>query len=436
MLVPSMEHFIPADHPVRKLDRVLDLSFVHDQVREKYCQNNGRPSVDPEVVIRLFLLQALMNIPSVRKLMCEVKVNLAYRWFIGYRLDEDLPDHSTLSRALDRIGDDVFDGLFKQTVAQCKSSGLIDGQVLHLDATTIRADLNITKVNKPDSSDKDARFGRFPGGGKKPGYKQDTIADGKKRVVVGIDVKPANAPDDSGMSELVDDVIGRLGAVPEALCADAAYGSGKNSALMEERGVRLISPPQKATGKDGRFSVEDFVYDESGDVFICPTGKRLQYIGDEVDVRKRRRFAALRSECRVCDWKLCCTKYSRREIKVSASHGSLIRLRVDSHTEDFKQIYAGRAPTIEGVFAEAKRLHGLGRAWRRGLMKMRVQSFLIASVMNYKRLEAFYWLILRSKRGYNSLLRVMQRILSELTRTELPIPSTHRSQLATLANRG
>lgn len=214
------------------------------------------------------------------------------------------------------------------------------------------------------------------------------------------------------------------------------HGVCKNRASMEERGVRLISPPQKAMGKDGRFSVEDFVYDEANDLFVCPAGKRLRYIGDSVEVRKRRRFAALRSACRVCDWKLCCTKYSRREIKVSASHASLVRLRADSHTEDFKQIYAGRAPTIEGVFAEAKQRHGLGRAWRRGLMKMRVQCFLIASVMNYKRLAALYWLVLHLKRGNNVLLRVIRRILSELTKIERQIPFTHRSQLAALVNRG
>src|SRR3970282_744675 len=83
MLLPPLENFVPADHRLRKLDRVLDLSFVHEAVRERYCQDNGRPSVDPEVVMRLFILQALEGIRSVRELMNEAEVNLAYRWFIG-----------------------------------------------------------------------------------------------------------------------------------------------------------------------------------------------------------------------------------------------------------------------------------------------------------------------------------------------------------------
>ena len=99
-LLPPLESFVPQDHYLRKLDKVLDLGFVHESVRDRYCQDNGRPSVDPEVIIRLFLIQALEGIRHVRELLRQVQVNLAYRWFIGYELDEPLPDHSTLSRAL------------------------------------------------------------------------------------------------------------------------------------------------------------------------------------------------------------------------------------------------------------------------------------------------------------------------------------------------
>ena len=162
MLLPSLESFIPHDHYLFKLNKVLDLKFVHDAVRDRYCQDNGRPSIDPEVIIRLFLIQAMNGIPHVRELMRQVQVNLAYRWFIGYDLVEPLPDHSTLSRALSRFGDDVFDQLFQQSISRCQSSGLVEGQVLHVDATTIRADIDRERVNKSNSSDPDARFGRFP----------------------------------------------------------------------------------------------------------------------------------------------------------------------------------------------------------------------------------------------------------------------------------
>ena len=390
VLLPPIEDFVPSEHRLRRLHGVLDLSFVHEAVRDKYCQDNGRPSVDPEVLLRLFLLQAIEGIGQVRELMRQVQVNLAYRWFIGYELDEELPDHSTLSKALDRFGDEIFNELFARSIEQCRQSGLIEGKVLHVDATTIRADLDANRVNKADSSDKDARFGRFPGGQTKPGYKQQTMVDGRKRVVVGVSVTPANLADDSKMCEMIDDSIVRLKQVPEAVCGDAAYGSGKNRAELTERGIRLVSPPPRAktyTGEE-QFTTEDFIYDESRDEFVCPAGKRLKYVGKETERRHRRKYAALRSECEVCAWKSCCTRGSRRELKVGVHHSALIELRADSRTESFRALYRRRAPVIEGVFAEAKQWHGLQRAWRRGLRKMQVQSLLVASVLNFKRLTA------------------------------------------------
>ena len=392
MLLPSLEEFIPEDDYLRKINGGLDLAFVPEAVADQYCQDKGRPSIGPEVVVRLFLLQAIEGIGSVRRLMQRAHVDLAYRWFIGYRVDEKLPDHSTLSRALDRFGDEVFNELFIRSVSQCQESGLIEGKVLHLDATTIRADLDANRVNKPDSPDKDARFGRFPGGKVKPGYKGHALADGKKRVVVGVTVTPANSPDDSTMTEMIDDVSARLGSSPEALCADAAYGSGRNSSEMEKRHIRLVSPPQKPktyTG-DKYFTVKDFEYDESKDQFTCPASHTLKHIYIEKQ-RGRKVYRAHRTKCRECSLKSQCTISERRSIKVSRYHASLVRLRADYKTESFKQLYRQRSPVIEGVFGEAKQWHGLRRAWRRGLSKMLVQCLLVAAVLNFKRLTGVLW---------------------------------------------
>jgi transposase len=387
MLLPPLESFIPEDHYLRKLNRVLDLSFVHDTVRERYCQDNGRPSIDPEVIIRLFLIQAIEGIPRVRELMRQVQVNLAYRWFIGYELSERLPDHSTLSKVLDRFGDEVFNELFERSVAQCRGSGLIEGRVLHVDATSIRADLSANHVGQADSSDKDARFGHFPGGSVKPGYKQHTVADGRKRVIVGWSVTPGDIQEHDEAVGVVDAVIKRLDKVPEAVCADAAYASGQNASEMASRGIRLVSPPPKAKTYTGEayFSVEDFEYDESHDLFVCSGGRQLRYVYTEKK-RGRRIYQAGRSDCRDCPLRSQCTKGEKRQLQVSAYHGSLVRLRADSRTESFKKLYASRAPVIEGVFAEGKQWHGLARAWRRGLRKMLVQCLLVSAVINFKRL--------------------------------------------------
>jgi len=386
-LLPPLESLIPQDHHLRRLDRVLDLSFVHEAVRDHYCQDNGRPSIDPEVVLRLFLIQALEGITHVRELMRQVQVNLAYRWFIGYQMDEKLPDHSTLSKALDRIGDKVFNELFERSIAECKRSGLIEGRVLHVDATTIRADIDANKVNKPGSSDADARFGKFPGKCTAPGYKQHTVADGKARVVLGLSVTPANRAETNEALSVIDEATSRLDSLPEAVCCDAAYSSGKNAASLETRGIRLVSPPQKPRTytKDRYYTVEDFAYDEENDQFTCPGGKVLKYVGTEKQ-RRRKNYRARRSDCRECPLRSQCTQSVRRHLKVTKYHASLIRLRADSKTDSFKELYRSRAPVIEGIFGEAKEWHGLRRSWRRGLSKMLVQCLLVSAVLNFKRL--------------------------------------------------
>jgi transposase len=390
MLLPPLAEYVPSDHRLKRLNRVLDLSFIHEAVRDRYCQDNGRRSIDPEVVMRLFLLQAIEHIGEVRELMRQVQMNLGYRWFIGYELDETLPDHSTLSKALDRFGDTVFNELFERSIAQCRKSGLIEGKVLHVDATTIRADIDKNKVNQPESSDEDARFGHFPDGTIQPGYKQQTVVDDANRVVLGIEVRPANESEHDSAVAVIDEVIERLGSRPEVVCADGAYGSGVNMAALEERGVRFVSPPPQAktyTG-DQYFSVEDFRYDEKQDQFVCPAGACLRCVSTEKK-RGRKLYQAGRSVCRQCPRRSECTTGKYRTVKVTAHHAALMRLRADSKSEDFQQLYRGRAPAIEGVFAEAKQQHGLRRAWRRGLTNMRIQCLLIAAVINFKRLVMF-----------------------------------------------
>lgn len=387
-LLPPLEEYIPDDHPIRRLNRVLDLSYIHEALREYYCQDNGRPSVDPEVIIRLFLLQAIEGIVHVRELMRQVQVNLAYRWFIGYELDEKLPDHSTLSRALDRFGDEIFNELFERSIKQCKKSGLIEGKLLHVDATTIRADLDRDRVDKLDSPDKDARYGHFPDGTIRPGYKQHTVADSKRRVIVGLSVTAADVSEHSCAVEVIYKGIKNMGGVPEAVGADGVYASGRNNQAMIDRGIRLVSPPPKLVKRMGcdYFTVEDFIYNSEEDVFICPAGAKLRYVSSRIKRQNRRRYRGPISACVNCPLKSRCTNARRRVLEVGEYHAAMVRLRADSKTDDFRKIYSTRAPVIEGVFAEAKQWHGLGRAWRRGLSKMRIQCLLIAAVINFKRL--------------------------------------------------
>jgi transposase len=112
----DLSDFIPQDHLLRRVDQVLKLSWVADEVRDAYCPDNGAPSVDPEVVIRLLIVGYLFNITHIRELLREVQVNIAMRWFVGYGLDEDLPDHSSLSKIADRWGEERFKRIYRRVV--------------------------------------------------------------------------------------------------------------------------------------------------------------------------------------------------------------------------------------------------------------------------------------------------------------------------------
>jgi hypothetical protein len=287
-----------------------------------------------------------------------------------------------------------------------------------LDATIIRADIDKTKVNKQGSSDPDARYGFKKG---EPGYKQHTVADGKARVVVDVSVTPADRSEHDSAIESVERAIANVEQTPEAVCADAAYASGRNRERLEERGIRLISPPPKPITYTGRdyFTTEDFAYDASRDVFICPAGRTLKCVGVVKDRPQQKRYRALRTDCRVCSLKTRCTVAERRTLKVGVHHAALVRLRADAKTDSFKELYHARSPVIEGVFAEAKQWHGLRRAWRRGLSNMLIQSLLTAAVLNFKRL-------MTAQRPIAHLLGSIAAVCKAVSRVWGTIPTVQR----------
>lgn len=114
-----LRDLVPDDHILKRVDRVLDLSWLHGEVSDCYCSDNGRPSIDPEAALRLMLAGYLEGIVHDRKLMRRAQTDIAIRWFAGYRLHEDLPDHSSLTRIRQRWGEERFRRIFKRTVGQC-----------------------------------------------------------------------------------------------------------------------------------------------------------------------------------------------------------------------------------------------------------------------------------------------------------------------------
>jgi transposase len=208
----SLRQLVPDEHILARVDRVLDLSWLHDEVADLYCADTGRPGIDPEVAVRLMLAGLLLGIVHDRRLMREAQVNLAIRWFIGYGLHETLPDHSSLTRIRQRWGEERFRKIFKRTVDACLEAKIATAEVVHIDASLIRANVSwrhvddVLSENQTQEETDVERTGRQSGKYKKvcttdpdatmatnarnrrlePAYKQHTAVDDQCGVILDV----------------------------------------------------------------------------------------------------------------------------------------------------------------------------------------------------------------------------------------------------------
>jgi transposase len=141
----TLEDLVPQDHFYRHLERTLDLGFVRDLVRDAYAEA-GRPSIDPIVFFKLQLVLFFEGLRSERQLIETASLNRAHRWYLGYALDEALPDHSSLTRIRQRLGIDIFQRLFEKIVDLCQEAGLVWGRALYFDATKVEANAGIPSL--------------------------------------------------------------------------------------------------------------------------------------------------------------------------------------------------------------------------------------------------------------------------------------------------
>jgi transposase len=143
----SLDSLVPQDHILRKVDKYIDFSFIDDLVKDLYCHDNGRPAVDPKILIKMLLLGYLFGIRSERQIVREVQVNVAYRWFLGYGLSDKIIDASTISQNRIRRfnGTDVFQKIFDNIVFQAMEHKLVSGKVLYTDSTHLKANANKRK---------------------------------------------------------------------------------------------------------------------------------------------------------------------------------------------------------------------------------------------------------------------------------------------------
>jgi transposase len=422
-----LRDLIPDDHILKRVDRVLDLSWLRKEVRDCYCVDNGRPGIDPESAVRLMLAGLFQGIIHDRKLLREAHVNLAIRWFAGYRLHETLPDHSSLTRIRQRWGAERFKRIFQRTVKACCGAGLVNGETVHIDATLIRADVSwesltarhveqVLEANREDDSpDEPPRRTRGrprskPTLAKKysstdpdatmatsckqhrmaPCYKQHTAVDDEAGVIVDVAVTTGECNEGQQLPEQIDRIEANTGRKALTVTADGGYAHSVNYGDLEDRRIDAVIPPQRQNARPTRIPARRFKYDARHKEVRCPAGKILRPSrpSDHGTV-----YRARASDCRGCPLRVRCLppSASSRTIPVVHGYGALIRARrrkARGWDTPTRRAYSRHRWRVEGVHGEAKTRHGLYRAVRRGLANMTIQAYLTAAVMNLKRLAA------------------------------------------------
>jgi transposase len=423
-----LEEAVPEDHLVRQVAAVLDLSWVHGELAPHY-PDNGRPSIDPELMIRMLIIGYVFAIRSERALCRDVQVNLAYRWFCGLSIEDKIPDHSAFSRARnERFRDsDIFRRVFENVVETCIAAGLVGGEGFAVDASLIVADANKQRSipgaewNKERAAKDasravkeylatldDAAFGaasevmpkfvspsdpaaQWTGAMRGPAffaYADNYLVDVKFGVIVDVEATRAIRQAEVGAAKtMIGRTEERFRLKPERLAADSAYGSAAtlNWIVNEKRIAPHIPVIEKSKREDGSLSREDFTFDKDRNVYVCPQGKLLHTTGriHDSDVLL---YRARTSDCGPCPLKpKCCPKAPERKIPRSIHEDARDAARALVDTEAFEQSHRDRK-RVEMLFAHLKRILRLGRLRLRGPRGAQDEFTLAAIAQNLRRL--------------------------------------------------
>src|ERR1700739_2929303 len=428
----NLEEAVPDDHLVREIAAVLDLAWVRVELAP-YYSSTGRPSIDPELMIRMLIIGYVFALRAEPPLSRDVQVNFAYRWFCGLSIEDKVPDHSAFSRARnDRLRDsDIFRSVFERVVNACIRAGRVGGEVFAVDSSLIVADANKQRsipgsqwskelaaqaasraVKEYLATLDDAAFGaassvtakfvspsdpaaQWTGAMRGPAffaYADNYLIDVKFGVIMDVEASRAIRQAEGGASqEMLERPEATFGIKTEWLVADTAYASAPNlPSLPDEKEIEPHIPViDKSKRDDGTFSREDFTYDGERDRYVCPTGKILPRSN-----RKRKSrgddmisYFSRAADCRACLLKSrCCPKSPSRRITRHIHEAARDFARAVAKTAAYEQTRRDRKK-VEMLFAHLKRILRMGRLRLRGPHGAQDEFTLAAIAQNLRRLS-------------------------------------------------
>ena len=427
-----MEEMVPEDHLLRLVDKHIDLSFIREKVKHLYS-HTGRPSIDPEVLLRMLLVGYLYGITSERRLCEEVKMHIGYRWFVGLTLEDKIPDHSTFSKNRhERFGEsNLFQQIFDEIVSRCVSHGFVTGDHLTVDSTYIKANASIKSLEpvvvelkpkeyiqkleqenpvedkpwEPDqdspirgqklsnsthrsTTDPDAKIARKSVQGPTTlSHAATYVMDNKHRIIVGADAGSPDKKTDCAIAlQEVQRLKWRHRLRPKTLGADKGYAGAEfiRSLLMEDVQPHIPIVEHQRHNAIGIYGRERFQYDQAKDIYVCPAGNPLKYWGVHKQSRQHV-YRARKKDCQVCPKKPECTKDQARSVSFHIYEEFIKRAKELNRTRGY-YLSQRKRKQIEELFGEAKEFMGLRRARYRGLKFIREQVMMTATAQNIKRM--------------------------------------------------
>jgi len=421
-----IEDQVPENHLLRLIDRHVSFEFVREELRDSYS-DTGRPSIDPEVLLRILLLGYLYGITSERKLLEELRMHLAWRWFTGLGFDQEIPDHSTFSK--NRHGrfqeSNLFQELFERIVEQCLQAGLVKGEQMSVDGSFIMADASThsripreqlaeaAKVNygarkyleeiehengggesvhqqdKVSTSDPDATFMTKGNRAAELGYFDNYLIDNESCVIVGVQATAARLSQESAAARaMIDRYRERHGQLPKGVAADNTYGNGELLQWLDDRGITpYIRVKECPTPTRDLYGIEKFAYRPEENCYVCPEGKLLKYVGIN-KLNRTHLYHSTAKRCRGCAQKPQCTRGKYRVISVHVCEAARQKAYEVAKTPEFA-IALKKRRKVEALFSELKNRIGLRRLRLRRLKFVREQFYLAAAAQNLKRLMRF-----------------------------------------------
>jgi transposase len=430
--VVDLEGLVPQDHLLRKIDRAVDFNKIYDMVEHLYCEDNGRPAVDPVILVKMVLIQHLYGIKSLRQTVKEIDMNIAYRWFLGFDLSVKIPHFATVSYAFaTRLPSEIFEKIFTWILDEAVKKGFVDASTIFIDATHIKANAN-KKKNRKILAQKTARNydaqlreeinqDRLQRG-KKPlkndddndistgGTKEITVsttdpdcglfhkgehkvefaytahvACDKRNFILECEVTPGNVHDSIVFDSVYDNVTKEFPEV-KTVALDFGYKTPWICKKIIDDGRNPSTPYKRPMGKKGFFFPHEYVYDEYYNCVICPNNQVLTY--STTNKEGYREFKSDPAVCQNCPYIDKCTN-SKNHQKVVTKH---IGEKYIEMAEDFryspegKISYSMRGQTIERVFADAKEKHAMRYTLFKGITRVKNWVTLKFAAMNLKKM--------------------------------------------------